>query len=150
MKLWSAQSISGRLTALVVFVSGIALLLAYVSYLAYDFYSLRSNLIESLDSQANLIGINSETALLFDDQQAAETTLSALRGAPSILTAEIFRADGSPFAGYARRGYAARQSIVPKLPPGPDIRILDSGWNGPSGPCSHIRRQAHRLGVHPG
>ena len=41
MKLWSAQSISGRLTALVVLVSGTALLLAYVSYLAYDFYSLR-------------------------------------------------------------------------------------------------------------
>ena len=63
MKLWSAQSISGRLTALVVFASGTALLLAYLSYLAYDFYSLRHNLIESIDSQANLIGINSETAL---------------------------------------------------------------------------------------
>ena len=115
MKLWSAQSISGRLTALVVLVSGTALLLAYISYLAYDFYSLRNNLIESIDSQANLIGINSETALLFDDQQAAEATLSALRGAPSILTAEIFRANGSPFASYTRRGSAANRSIVPKL-----------------------------------
>lgn len=118
MKLWSARSISGRLTALVVLVSGTALLLAYVSYLAYDFYSLRSNLIESIDSQANLIGINSETALLFDDQQTAEATLSALRGAPSILTANIFRADGSPFASYTRRGSAANRSIVPKLPSG--------------------------------
>jgi signal transduction histidine kinase len=115
MKLWSAQSISGRLTALVVLVSGTALLLAYVSYLAYDFYSLRHNLIESIDSQANLIGINSETALLFDDQQAAQTTLSSLRGAPSIVAAEIFRANGSPFASYTRKGSAGNQTIVPRL-----------------------------------
>ncbi len=118
MRIWSPQSISGRLTALVVFVSGTALLLAYISYLAYDFYSLRHNLIESIDSQATLIGINSETALLFDDQQAAETTLSGLRGAPYILTAEIFRANGSPFARYTRRGSDANLSIVPNLPIG--------------------------------
>jgi signal transduction histidine kinase len=118
MKFWSARSISGRMTALVVFVSGIALLLAYVSYLAYDFYNLRHSLIESLNSQASLIGLNSETALLFDDQQAAENTLSALRGAPSILSAEIFRADGTSFAGYTRRGSAANRSIVPRLPTG--------------------------------
>jgi signal transduction histidine kinase len=115
MKQQWAQSISGRLTALAVFASGTALLLAYVSYLAYDFYSLRQHLIESIDAQANLIGINSETALLFDDQHAAETTLSALRGAPAILRAEIFDVHGSPFATYVRRGYAPGGSIVPRL-----------------------------------
>jgi len=118
MKFWSARSISSTLTVLVVLVSGTALLLAYISYLAYDYYSLRQHLIESIDSQANLIGINSETALLFDDQEAAETTLSALRGAPSILAAEILRADGSSFARYARRGSASDLFIVPKLPNG--------------------------------
>jgi signal transduction histidine kinase len=65
-----------------------------------------------------LIGINSETALLFDDQQAAETTLSALRGAPSIVTAEIFSSNGSPFARYTRKGSAADRSIEPRLPIG--------------------------------
>ena len=116
MKLWSSHSISGRLTALIVFVSGTALLLAYISYLVYDFYSLRHNLIASIDSQANLIGINSETALLFDDQQAAEATLSALRGAPSILTAEIFRPDGRAFAKYSRVASNPGLSVVPRLP----------------------------------
>jgi len=114
MKLWSAQSISGRLTALILLVSGTALLLAYVSFLAYDFYTLRHNLIESIETQATIIGTNSQTALLFDDQQAAETTLSALRDAPSILTAEIFRADGQAFARYTRPG-SANQSVVPRL-----------------------------------
>jgi signal transduction histidine kinase len=118
VKLWSPRSISGRLTALVVLVSGTALLLAYISYLAYDYYSLRRNLIESIDSQANLIGINSETALLFDDQQSAESTLAALRGVPSIQAAQIFQADGSPFARYTRRGSAANWPIVPRLQSG--------------------------------
>ena len=105
MKPWSIQSISGRLTALVVVVSGTALLLAYISYLAYDFYSLRHNLIESIDSQANLIGINSESALLFDDQQAAEATLSALRGAPAILTAEVLRLEVDTSSGDHKQEY---------------------------------------------
>ena len=126
MKFWSAQSISGRLTALILFVSGTALLLAYVSFLGYDFYTLRHNLIESLQTQANMIGTNSETALLFDDPQAAEMTLSALRGAPTILSAEIFRADGRAFARYTRQG-AADQSIVPRLKTGqkPEFWIQD-------------------------
>ena len=89
-------------------------MLAYISFLVYDFYSLRRNLIESLETQATIIGTNSESALLFDDQQAAEATLSALGGAPSILTAEIFRVDGRSFARYTRRN-SGKQSIVPKL-----------------------------------
>jgi signal transduction histidine kinase len=117
MKLRSAQSISGRLTALVVFVSGTALALAYLSFLAYDFYTLRHNLVESLETQASMIGANSETALLFDDQQAAETTLSALRGAPTVLSAEIFRADQRAFAVYTRPA-SVNRSIVPRLPNG--------------------------------
>jgi signal transduction histidine kinase len=117
MKLRSAQSISGRLTVLVLLVSGTALLLAYASFLAYDFYSLRHNLIESLETEAAMIGTNSESALLFDDQQAAETTLSALRDAPSVLTAQIFGADGRPFARYSRQG-SENQSIAPRLSSG--------------------------------
>lgn len=112
MKPWSAQSIAGRLTALVLLVSGTALMLAYISFLAYDFYTLRQNLIESLQIQATIVGANSQSALLFDDQQAAETTLSALRAAPAILRAEIFRADGRSFARYTRPGVSI-QSIDP-------------------------------------
>ena len=99
---------------MVLFVSGIALLLAYISFLAYDYYTLRHNLIESLETQAAMIGTNSESALLFDDQQAAETTLSALREASSVMTAQIFRADGRTFARYTRRG-SANQSIAARL-----------------------------------
>ena len=149
MKLWSAQSISGRLKALVLFVSGTALVLAYISFLVYDFYSLRRNLIESLETQATIIGTNSESALLFDDQQAAEATLSALGGAPSILTAEIFRVDGRSLRGYTRRN-SGKQSIVPKLAIGQTSASWIQDGTAPSGTCNHIRRQAHWLGIHLG
>ena len=117
MRRWSARSISGRLTALILLVSGIALLLAYVSFLAYDYYSLRGELIQSLETQANIISTNSEAALLFDDPQTANTTLSGLRATTSIVTAQIFRRDGSDFAGYTRPGLKV-QAIVHRLSPG--------------------------------
>lgn len=117
MRRWSARSISGRLTVLILFVSGITLLLAYVSFLAYDFYSLRGELVQSLETQANIISTNSEAALLFDDPQTAKTTLSALQTTPSILTAQIFSVDGTAFASYTRPGLET-QVIVPRLSAG--------------------------------
>jgi signal transduction histidine kinase len=124
MKLQSARSISGRLTSLVLFVSGIALLLAYLSFLAYDFLSLRHNLIESLQTQASVISMSSESALLFDDPQSARSTLAALRGAPSILAVQILQADGEVFASYARPGLGT-QFTVPKLSVGQTLWIGD-------------------------
>lgn len=123
MKLWSTRSISGRLTALILLVSGTALLLAYLSFLAYDFYSLRHSLVESLQAEAGIIGMNSESSLLFDDPQTAESTLTALRGAPSVLAAEIFTPDGKPFARYTRPG-SPDQTIVPRLPRG----VASGSW----------------------
>ena len=66
---WNSRSIAGRLMRMTLLVCGTALFLAYLSFLAYDLYSLRQNLMSSLDTEADLIGANSITALLFDDQQ---------------------------------------------------------------------------------
>src|SRR5580658_5090204 len=124
MKPWSVQSISGRLTALVVVVSGTALLLAYMSYLAYDFYTLRHNLIESIDSQANLIGINSETALLFDDQQAAESTLSARRAVH--LDCRDFPSQRQPLRSLHPQRVSSKPFHCAQTSSRPALRILDS------------------------
>ena len=102
MSLINPKSISGKLTRMNVLVSGIALVLAYVSFLFYDLYSLRQNLINSLNTEALIVGENSVTALTFDDPQAAENTLAALRRSPHILSAVIMRPDGKVFAQYRR------------------------------------------------
>jgi signal transduction histidine kinase len=102
VKFWNSQSISGKLMRMTLLVSGTALLLAYISFLGYDLYTFRQNLINALATEADIIGANSVAALLFNDSQAAETTLSALQSSPQIRSAIIVRADGAVFAHYAR------------------------------------------------
>lgn len=104
---WNARSISGKLTRMNLLVSGTALLLAYLSFLGYELYTLRRDLIASVTAEARMVGENCVTALIFDDHQAAETTLSALHSSPQIRWALIVRADGSAFARYVRGGSSA-------------------------------------------
>ena len=117
MRLWNPRSISARLTRMNLLVSGAALLMAYISFLSYDLYTLRQNLVETLNTEATIVGSNSVTALLFDDPQAAQTTLSALAGSPHIRTAAIFDSDGKHFASYSRAGVA--------IPPQPRLSSRD-------------------------
>jgi signal transduction histidine kinase len=102
MKIWTSQSISDKLMRMTLLVGGVSLLLAYVSFLIYDLYSLRQQLMNSMATEANIVGANSVTALMFDDKQAAENTLSALRNSPQIRAAVILRPDGTEFARYLR------------------------------------------------
>lgn len=102
MSFWNPRSISGKLTRINLLMSGTALVLAYVSFLAYNLYTLRGNLIKTVTAEAGIVGENSVTALLFDDQQAARATLSALQSSPQIQWAAIVRPDGTVFARYVR------------------------------------------------
>jgi signal transduction histidine kinase len=56
----------------------------------------------SLSIQAQIVGSNSISALLFNDPQSATKTLSALNASPNIVAAGIYTPDGRPFAGYWR------------------------------------------------
>ena len=102
MRFWTSQSISDKLMRMTLLVGGVSLLLAYVSFLIYDIYSLRQQLMSSMATEASIVGANSVTALLFDDKQAAENTLSALRNSTQIRAAVIIRPDGKEFARYLR------------------------------------------------
>ena len=95
-------SIARKLTWMNMFVSGAALLLACATFITYDMVTFREAIVHNLSTQAQIIGSNSASALLFNDPQSAETTLSALRAAPDILSAVIYTPDGQPFASYSR------------------------------------------------
>jgi len=96
------RSISTRLTLMNMLVSGIALLLACASFFAYDQLTFRQALVRTLSAQAQIIGSNSISAILFNDPQAASNTLSALRNSGNIASAGILTLDGRPFAQYSR------------------------------------------------
>jgi signal transduction histidine kinase len=87
-----------------VLVSGVALLLASIAFFAYDQITFRQGLVRTLSAQAQIIGSNSISALLFNDPQAALNTLSALNSSPNIASAGILTADGRTFVHYTREG----------------------------------------------
>jgi signal transduction histidine kinase/CheY-like chemotaxis protein len=108
-------SITTKLTRMNMLVSGAALLLACAAFITYDLVSFREGMVHNLSIQAQVAGTNSVSALLFSDPHSAESTLSALKVAPNIVSAGIYTLDGRAFAIYQR------DSETPdlKLPPIP-------------------------------
>ncbi len=111
------HSISGKLTWMNILVSGAALLLACAAFIAFDMITFRQAMLRNLSTQAQIIGSNSVSALLFNDPQSAENTLLALKAAPNILSAQVYLPDGRPFASFSRdRG--PHNPVLPPIPPG--------------------------------
>jgi signal transduction histidine kinase/CheY-like chemotaxis protein len=117
------HSISRKLTWMNMLVSGAALLLACAAFIAFDMITFRQAMLRNLSTQAQIIGSNSVSALLFNDPQSAENTLLALKAAPNILSAQVYLPDGRPFASYSRD----RDRHSPVLPPIPS-RQTETHW----------------------
>ncbi|MGH9731171.1 MAG: response regulator [Candidatus Acidiferrales bacterium] len=108
------HSISRKLTWMNMFVSGAALLLACVAFIAYDMVTFREAMVGNLSIQSQIIGSNTASALLFNDPQSAENTLSALKAAHNILSAAIYEPNGRLFASYSRDpGHNSPPSTIP-------------------------------------
>jgi signal transduction histidine kinase len=98
-------------------VSASALVLACTVLFAYDWFSFRQGIVENLSIQAQIIGANSISSLLFNDADSAGQTLAALQASPHISTAAIYTPGGQPFAVY-RRNAEAGNLILPSIPSG--------------------------------
>jgi PAS domain S-box-containing protein len=107
-------TISGKLVWLSALVSAAALTLACVAFLAYDQVTFKRALVHSLSAEAQVVGLNSVSALVFNDPDSATTTLSALRSSPAILGASIFTSNGRLFATYAvDRHFEVAEALPP-------------------------------------
>ncbi len=111
------NSISKKLTLMNMLVSVVALLLASGGFCAYDLYSFRMALVRNISMQAQIIGDNTVSALLFNDPHSAEKTLSALRANSHVMYAQIYAREGQPFAGYWR-DRAGEARVLPIIPAG--------------------------------
>jgi signal transduction histidine kinase len=98
------RSIASMLTWMNLLTSGIALMLVYGSFLAYSLYSYRAAAIQNFTDDAEIVGANSVSAIVFDDRVSAENTLSALSNSPDIAAAAIYTEGASPFAQYPANG----------------------------------------------
>jgi signal transduction histidine kinase len=111
------RSILNKLTLVNMLVSGAALTLACVAFFTYDQYTFRQGLVHTISAQADIVGYNSVSALLFNDPQSAVNTLSALKSAHTIASAGIYTMDRRPFAQYSRDP-GDDFFTVPQLPQG--------------------------------
>ncbi|MGA2558780.1 MAG: ATP-binding protein [Terracidiphilus sp.] len=95
-------SIAAKLTLMNILVSGIGLLLAFVSFLAYDLYIYRQSSVRSLEGLAAMVGQSSIDAIGKGDRAEGQLLLSAFNESSNVLSAAVYAADGSRFAEYSR------------------------------------------------
>jgi len=93
-------TLSNRLIRMNLLVSGSVLLIAALAFFSYDLYSYRQLLARNIDAEAQIVGENAVAALLFNDRDAATTTLNGLQRSPDIVAATLLTPDGKPFAHY--------------------------------------------------
>ena len=117
--MWNPYLVSLRSCLLVftMFTSGLAVALVCAGFLAYDLRQYREMRLEELQSTAEMLGANSSAALLSDDPAAEAQVLQALRLAPEIRAAALYKADGHLFASYLREDVKGEFTPAP-APPG--------------------------------
>ena len=94
--------IRAKLTWVNVLLSVVVLLLATGALLTYELVTFRQAMVRKLSTEAQLVGYNAASALLFDDRDAAAKTLAALRAETHVMAAAVFTATGTRFATYLR------------------------------------------------
>lgn len=94
------MSIKRKLTGIIMLTCVIVLTLASAFFLMDQIISEPKELVQQLATLAEMIGTNSTAALIFNDPEAAGTTLAALRAERNILRAAIYRKDGTVLVEY--------------------------------------------------
>lgn len=89
----------------------VALLITMTALAVYDRASFRRQILADVDVLAGVIGENASSTIAFNDHQAAQSTLAALRAQPHIIAAYLFDRDGKLFASYPA---TAPQVTVPR------------------------------------
>jgi methyl-accepting chemotaxis protein len=95
-------TIRQKLILTVMTTAALALLLACTAFITYDVITQRRALTTRVKTMAEVLGIHTEVALTFSDEEAAEETLAALGAERDVLSACLFDVDGEPFASFVR------------------------------------------------
>jgi signal transduction histidine kinase len=88
-----------------VFTSIIVLTIFFLVYIFTDIRDYKERKVKSVTSLAHVIGINTASAILFQDNEAANDILQELKNvAPEIVRADILDKNNHVFAFYLRQG----------------------------------------------
>lgn len=96
--------IKRKLTFVLLFSTGLSLLLACSAFVAYEMISYSDTMRRDLTVLADVLGQNTTAALKFDDPTSAENTLRGLHFEPNVAAACLFKGRTVRVAGYLRAG----------------------------------------------
>jgi signal transduction histidine kinase len=116
------RSIRGKLTLVIMFTSGVVLLLALSFFVGYELITFRQAMVRDLTVLAQMSAENNAAALAFDDPSAAAENLAALAAKPAVLAACIYTATGALFAAHLRDRATAACPPSPPATPGYQVR----------------------------
>lgn len=123
MKSFQDSSIKRKLTAVSFLTTGATLLLAGLGFAFYGVRGYREALVRQLSTQAEIIGLNATSALVFGDERSAAETLAALRAEPQVAFAGVYTPDGRPFATYRRAGAPTLAAAEPQRSPPEGVKF---------------------------
>ncbi|WP_298619732.1 response regulator [uncultured Zoogloea sp.] len=103
-KLLRAGSLRKKLRLINLLTTGSAFLIAVLLLAVHDYFELRSTFIEEARTKAEFVGRNSASAVVFDDQVAAEGFLRSLADDHQVRFAALWKATGQPLATYTQAG----------------------------------------------
>jgi len=98
------SGLSQKLTTISIISTGSALLLVFLAFAVTSVLSHTEDERKQLISLADVIGVNSVSALLFVDSKQAEQNLAALAVKDDIVQAALFDREGKLFARYTAPG----------------------------------------------
>ncbi len=102
-----------KLIFVIMLTCGAVLLLASGLLGIYQIYKFRETLVRNSTVLADVLAENTQAALAFDDENAAQKTLQALQADSYVTCACLYDGKGAPFAAYVRPGHPA---IIPPRP----------------------------------
>ena len=100
MKSFRDMPFRRKLVLLLTFVSSTTLILASLAFIIYNIMTFRLDQKRELETLADIIAINSQAAIRFADNAAAEENLRALGAEETVLRVRIYTEDGELFAEY--------------------------------------------------
>ena len=105
-----------KVALLIAVASVVGMAFAGVVVIVYDLVTFRPRVVRDLESQAEIIGLNTIPALTFGDPKAASENLATLRSRPEIGFASIRLPSGPLFASYARDSTVATPPAERRAP----------------------------------
>jgi signal transduction histidine kinase len=94
------NSLRRKVTALAIATTFAALLVSGAALFYYDVRDYRATRLQDLRTKADIIGLASAAAIMFNDPKDAQANLDTLKALRAVDAAALYRADGTLFALY--------------------------------------------------